>query len=273
MKFFFLLPLFICAKLHAQIDQLVQYDYRITYDYTFQPDKQDSTIVVTEGMILEAGPLYSNFCSYKLFQRDSVIYAMDELMKKSPSPPMMPRMPRPQIQYKIFKEHPERQMHYAAAFGVKRASYHETLPVFNWQLEEGEDSIAGYACKKATTSFAGRDYIAWYTPDIDIADGPYKFYGLPGLILAIYDNRQQHKFTVTSIEKKPRVATLAKWKGMYMQNFPTKEAFTAYADKLKENPALMYEQDLIKVSQEMTDRIVENTKNAIARFTNPLELP
>ena len=60
---------------------------------------------------------------------------------------------------------------------------------------------------------------------------------------------------------------------MYMQNFPTQEAFTAYADKLKENPALMYEQDLIKVSQEMTDRIVENTKNAIARFTNPLELP
>jgi len=272
MKFFFLLLFFICAKLHAQIDQLVQYDYRVTYDYTFQPDKQDSTIIVTETMFLEAGPLYSTFCSYKLFQRDSVIHAMDELMKNSSSPPMMPRMPPPLIHYKLFKEHPEQQMYYATAFGVKRASYHETLPVFNWQLEEGEDSIAGYTCKKATTSFAGRDYIAWYTPDIAITDGPYKFYGLPGLILAVYDNRQQHKFTVTSIEKKPRAVMLTKWKGMYMQNFSNKEEFTAYADKLKANPALMYEQDMIKVSQEMTDRVVENTKRALARFTNPLEL-
>ncbi len=272
MKFFFLLPLFICANLHAQIDQLVQYDYRVNYDYTFQPDKQDSTIVVTEDMLLEAGPLYSNFCSYKLFQRDSVIMAVDELAKNSSSPPMMPRMPRPQINYKIFKEHSAQQMHYATAFGVKRAAYQETLPVFNWQLEEGEESIAGYVCKKATTSFAGRDYIAWYTPDISIADGPYKFFGLPGLILTIYDQQRQHVFTATSIEKKPRAAMLAKWKGVYMQQFPNKEAFTAYADKLKENPALMYEQDLIKVPQKVTDRVVEDTKNAIARFTNPLEL-
>lgn len=272
MKFLLLLSLFICSQLRAQIDQLVQYDYKVTYDYTFQPNKQDSTIVITEGMLLEAGPLYSTFCSYKLFQRDSVMLAMDELMKKSSSPPMMPRMPRPQIHYKIFKEHPAKQLHYATAFGVKRASYQEILPVFDWQLEDGEDSVAGYSCKKATVSFAGRDYIAWYAPDIAIADGPYKFYGLPGLILAIYDKQQQHQFTVASIEKKPRAVMLAKWKGVYMQNFANKEAFNAYADKLKANPGLMYEQDLIKVSQEMTDRIVTDTKNAIARFNNPLEL-
>jgi GLPGLI family protein len=31
---------------------------------------------------------------------------------------------------------------------------------------------------KATTEFAGRTYVAWYTTEISIADGPYKFYGL-----------------------------------------------------------------------------------------------
>jgi GLPGLI family protein len=54
--------------------------------------------------------------------------------------------------------------------------------------------------KKATTEFAGRTYVAWYTTEISIADGPYKFHGLPGLILSIYDTNKHYQFTVSSIK-------------------------------------------------------------------------
>lgn len=33
--------------------------------------------------------------------------------------------------------------------------------------------------QKATCDFAGRKWIAWFTTEIPIQDGPYKFYGLP----------------------------------------------------------------------------------------------
>lgn len=48
-------------------------------------------------------------------------------------------------------------------------------------------SILDYKCIKATTRFRGRDYTAWVTKELPINDGPWKFYGLPGLILQIED--------------------------------------------------------------------------------------
>lgn len=73
---------------------------------------------------------------------------------------------------------------------------------FDWKVVADSDSIiSGYNCKMAYTHFAGRDYIAWFTPDIPISDGPYKFYGLPGLILKISDRKNQHSFNLIQIEK------------------------------------------------------------------------
>ena len=47
--------------------------------------------------------------------------------------------------------------------------------------------MASYSCQKATLNFRGRDYVACFTTDVPISDGPWKFTGLPGLILKIED--------------------------------------------------------------------------------------
>jgi len=54
--------------------------------------------------------------------------------------------------------------------------------------------------QKATTSFAGRQYIAWFTPEIPVPDGPYKFNGLPGLIIEIADLKDHYHFKLTGFE-------------------------------------------------------------------------
>ena len=72
----------------------------------------------------------------------------------------------------------------------------------DWKLDSRKDTILlGYTCQKAYTTYAGRNYIAWYSTQIPLPDGPYKFNGLPGLILKINDTRNQHCFTLTSIKK------------------------------------------------------------------------
>jgi hypothetical protein len=53
---------------------------------------------------------------------------------------------------------------------------------------------------EATLNFAGRAYTAWFTPDLPASFGPYKFHGLPGLILEIYDSKKHHHYTASSIE-------------------------------------------------------------------------
>ena len=70
-----------------------------------------------------------------------------------------------------------------------------------WNISSEKDSILGYAVQKATLDFSGRHWTAWYTNEIPISDGPYKFHGLPGLILKVSDDTNSHSFEIVSINK------------------------------------------------------------------------
>jgi len=77
----------------------------------------------------------------------------------------------------------------------------ETIPVFKWELESNEEKkIGDYICKKATTTFRGRNYIAWYTLDFTTYFGPWKFNGLPGLIMEVYDETNRHHWIAQKIK-------------------------------------------------------------------------
>ena len=78
--------------------------------------------------------------------------------------------------------------------------YEEPIPEINWQLSDGTKEILGYECHKATARWRGRDWTAWYS-DIPFSDGPYKFTGLPGLILGLEDATGEHKFQAIGIKK------------------------------------------------------------------------
>ena len=60
------------------------------------------------------------------------------------------------------------------------------IPKLDWKLVSEEKQISGYTCSKAITSYMNREIEAWYTQDISIADGPYIYTGLPGLILELH---------------------------------------------------------------------------------------
>ena len=63
----------------------------------------------------------------------------------------------------------------------------EIIPPMDWEIFPDTMTVLGYLCFKATAAFRGRNYIAWFTMDIPINDGPWKIYGLPGLILRLED--------------------------------------------------------------------------------------
>lgn len=55
--------------------------------------------------------------------------------------------------------------------------------------------------QKATCNFAGRTWTAWFTTEIPIQDGPYKFHGLPGLIVKIEDQTKSHSYELKGVNK------------------------------------------------------------------------
>jgi GLPGLI family protein len=78
--------------------------------------------------------------------------------------------------------------------------YTENIPVQDWTLEDDTLTVVGYSCQKAVCQFRGRDYTAWFASDIPINNGPWKFGGLPGLILKIYDDDKLYVFECVGIE-------------------------------------------------------------------------
>src|SRR5699024_6783576 len=84
----------------------------------------------------------------------------------------------------------------------------------DWEITEETAEYMGYQVQKAKTNFAGRAYEAWFTLEIPISDGPYVFYGLPGLIVEVYDVEKHYHFKMKSIDKleNPKVWKLPKGK-------------------------------------------------------------
>ena len=62
--------------------------------------------------------------------------------------------------------------------------YSDSIPSLAWNYINSQS-------QKATTTFAGRTYTAWFTTEIPLPYGPYKFGKLPGLILRVQDTDKQ----------------------------------------------------------------------------------
>ena len=78
--------------------------------------------------------------------------------------------------------------------------YDEPLTAQEWNITDSTNTILGYECIKAICDYRGRHWIAWFTPEIPIHDGPWKLSGLPGLILIAEDSSGQYSFVADGIE-------------------------------------------------------------------------
>ncbi|WP_421919148.1 GLPGLI family protein [Marinifilum sp.] len=63
--------------------------------------------------------------------------------------------------------------------------------------------ILSYKCFKATCSFRGRDYVAYFTKDIPFKAAPWKFHGLRGVMLEVYSTDEYCNWVAESIEIRP----------------------------------------------------------------------
>lgn len=78
--------------------------------------------------------------------------------------------------------------------------YQESIPA-SWILESGSTRVMGYKCQKARIVYGGREWVAWYAPDLPVSSGPWKLCGLPGLVLKAEDITKTHRFEAYSLFK------------------------------------------------------------------------
>jgi GLPGLI family protein len=183
------------------------------------------------------------------------------------------------IKYTIYLNYPENKTTVIdiAAGTLKYFEYIEDFEIPKWTIHSETQTILSHPCKKATCRFRGRDYVAWYALDIPISRGPYKFAGLPGLILKIADTENLYGFECIGIEKSNSPTYKGKKEGIETV-FVTREEFIKTEKRFYENPRAVAEESLKRTGVNF-DEIVERAKeknvdipnNALDRY-NPIEL-
>lgn len=110
--------------------------------------------------------------------------------------------------------------------------YKEPTPKFNWVTSTRDSTILTYPCTEAQMSFRGRDYRALFTMNIPLSVGPWKFGGLPGLILKIEDTKQDYIFRAIGIRSVKEGIHLWDWK--YQEN--TRKDIRKYVERMHKKP-------------------------------------
>lgn len=78
-------------------------------------------------------------------------------------------------------------------------TYEVGMNDLEWEPGDSTRLILGYECQNAHTLYHGRRWTAWYAPDIAVSEGPWQFYGLPGLILRAESDGGEYVYEATSV--------------------------------------------------------------------------
>ena len=142
--------------------------------------------------------------------------------------------------------------------------YEEPVPKFDWKYEDETREVMGYECRKATTRWRGRDWTAWYS-EIPVSAGPWKFNGLPGLILRLEDSKGEHMFE--AVDSKDHVYPIG-WRRKSIISKTTREKYNADLRDYKENAgAMLVDSGMVQVDENRGANM-----RKVRLFYNPIEL-
>ncbi len=173
---------------------------KVVYSLKYQEDSTNPYFIRNIDMYLFLGKNTSYFVSENKYISDTMLQNVKNIAEFQQ---MLdnPNLPIARVRYKIYKNYPKGKITYIEHIPSTTFRYEEPLNLFDWKLTGEMDTIKNYVVKKATCKFGGRSWTAWFTPEIPYSDGPYKFCGLPGLILKIYDNKKHYVFEMEYLEK------------------------------------------------------------------------
>lgn len=167
------------------------------YDYKYLTDTTDVSQTETDRMTLQVTYGMSKFTSFRAMQIDSLIrVSTAEQIRANPDSYIGGET------FSIFKNYPQGRFTVIDKVSTDWFLYEEDIPTQEWTLTDETCEILGYECKSAVCDFRGRRWTAFYTDSVPVADGPWKFGGLPGFIMQVYDEGHQYEFTCVGINSK-----------------------------------------------------------------------
>ncbi|MCM1137854.1 MAG: GLPGLI family protein [Duncaniella sp.] len=183
-------------------DQLGTADYECVYQYDVVATKKNGDKVDEKyATILQFNPTLAKFVDLATYRADSIANT------PGTSPEEIERMARDRdateflFSSEVYQNYPEGKITYVDIITPNYVDYTEEYPPFDWEISEDTLTVSSYPCMKAICEYGGRKWTAWFTDEIPASFGPWKFSGLPGLIMKVTDDEGIHTFTAVSFSK------------------------------------------------------------------------
>lgn len=184
-KFLFL---FIVSLASAQ-------NYRFVYEYKMKPDANKKDSIITDYMNLDTDGKKSYFYNAVKYERDSAYAAT-----KSYKDLLSTKNYNQNLSYVIEKDYTKKTINFYDKFKTVNLLIPDN-EIPKWKIEKEFSEINNMNCQKATANFKGRNWEAWFSKDYPVNDGPYRFSGLPGLLVSLKDSENDHVFNLIQIKK------------------------------------------------------------------------
>lgn len=173
---------------------------RFIYEYKFISDSTNVEDIKTEMMFLDTTKDGSKYYSYTVFNADSAMKVnLEKQLAATGSINITSEMRKGEVRYSVTKTYPDYKIFLHRRLGMDKYKISEDRKI-NWKISSEKEKIGEWNAQKAEADFAGRHWIAWFSTEIPIQDGPYKFNGLPGLIVKIEDKKGSHKLELKGIK-------------------------------------------------------------------------
>jgi len=252
--------------------------HRFYYELTYRPNK-DSATTEKEMMVLDVAKDESVFVSYKQLAYDSIYIAgvkkAREMGQDFISPPTSSAA---NLSFRINKLKAGKQI-FKDFVGVSEYYNYEEKPDLKWNITSTKEKIGNYNTQKATTDFGGRTWNAWFTTEIPIQDGPYKFSGLPGLIVKLEDTNGHYSWLLVGNKKLNQDITANQLNYLEFQMGKSvklsKDGFQKRLNEYEKNPMSQMMQMFDEKNAELMNALKQQEirlKKKIAYYNNPIEI-
>lgn len=210
-NFFYLLLAFFSSPVLAQTCQVIDVQPVLECQYRIMEtnDTLNNDIYNEDRGLLRIGKKVSLFYNMKTFYVDSLCSTQGgdrlwgDMMVTAIRSRQYNSMPgaKTSVNEYVYKNWPDGKTTVADQVATSYFTYEENYVSQDWTISDSTKTILGYMCQKAECDFKGRHYVAWFSTEIPFYDGPWKFNGLPGLILEVYDSKMFYHFIAVGIRQ------------------------------------------------------------------------
>ena len=274
MKQFYIPFIFLLISSLVPAQELTdKFKYKATYDLTWQIDSTNSESIQNETMVLFIGDKISRFSSEGQYIADSIKEAYKDRERTQQSfNEMRSKMPMSALNFYVFKRQNSAQVSFTEKIVRDNYRYIQDIDDLNWEILPETKEVAGFVAQRAKASFSGRDYTAWFTTEIPISEGPYKFRGLPGLILEISDNNDYYTFKLNGFKELNDEILIEFEPEDYLE--VSREKFLEIKQEYAENPFIKMENSGITMGFQpgQKEKLLREHREELKKENNPIEL-